>query len=160
MSARTTCHCPEINDQDWHLKDQDWSGKFFYFDDVQHFFGVPLGLEKRIGEMRQEIARKGYQFVNPDQVLHLPGSFQGRLLMEIEDPKQYDANVETFENARILTRVYHGPRSGIRDAVEALKAFTTDRTHIEPSVIYHWPVTCARCAPNRGGDKVVLFARV
>jgi len=160
MSARTTCSCPEIEDQDWHLQDQDWSGKFFYFDDLPHLFGAPLGMEKRRQEMKSEIARKGYELINPDLVLHRAGSFQGKLLMEIKDPEQYDANVERFDNARVLSRVYLGPRSRLRDAVEELKAFTQDRTHIEPTVIYFWHVTCAKCAERRGGDKTVLFARV
>jgi hypothetical protein len=160
MAGRTTCSCPDVNDQDWHLQDRDWSGKFFYFEYVQHLFYMPLQLDKVIQNMKLDIARKGYQPVNPDQILYLPGSFQGRVLMEIQDPEQYDANVEKFENARILSRVYKGPRNRIKNAVEELKAFTQDKTHLIPSKIYYWHTTCPKCAPTKGGDKTVLFARV
>jgi hypothetical protein len=82
------------------------------------------------------------------------------MLIEIQDPKQYDANVETFENARMLSRVYRGPKPGLANAVEEIKAFAQDKTHILPGIIYLWHTTCSKCAPRRGGEHVVLFARV
>jgi len=93
-------------------------------------------------------------------VLHVPGRFSGRIFTEIEDPKQYDANVELFENARILMRVYRGPKSGLGDAIEEIKAFAQDRSHILPGMIYQWHASCDLCGPRRGGEIVVLFARV
>jgi len=160
MAATTPCHCPEINDQDWHLKDQTWDGKFFYFEYVRHLFNVPLGYDKQLIAMKQDVTRKGYKFVNPDMVLYQPGAFQGRIFMEIEDPEQYDANVETFDHARMLSRVYKGSRSSSGAALQELKAFTQDRTHLDPIVIYFWRVTCSKCAKTKGYEKTVLFARV
>jgi len=160
MDDQKKCKCPEIEDQDWHLKDLDWSGKFFYFEDLPHFFNVPLGLEKKQEEMKAQIVRKGYSIVNEDMILHEPGLFRGRLLLEIEDPEQYDANVLQFENARILTRVHHGGSGGLKESLDELKAFTQDRTHVLPGAIYYWHVTCPKCAKERGGDKTVLLARV
>lgn len=160
MAEQRACHCPDIDDQDWHMKDMDWSNKFFYFDDLPHFFNVPLGFERVVGEMKNQIARKGYTMVNPDLILHLPALFQGKVLVEIEDPQQYDANIVPFENARILTRVYQGSRAGLKQAVEELKAFAQDRTHILPNAIYHWHITCAQCAKERGGEKTVLLAQI
>lgn len=160
MTNPKTCHCPEINDRDWRLQDLDWSGKIFYFDYLPHILNAPLGFDKRLQDMKSQIGRKGYKCVNPQMVLYLPGMFQGRLLMEIEDPEQYDANVEIFENARILTRVHKGPSSRIGNTVEELKAFVQDRTHILPTIIYRWPVTCPICANQKGGDKTILLARV
>jgi hypothetical protein len=160
MASETSCHCPDIQDQDWHLKDLDWSGKFFYFEYVRHIFNVPLGMDKTLQQMKQDIEHKGYRLLNPDMVLYLPGTFQGKIFMEIADPEQYDANVEVFQNARILTRLYKGPRSQIKEAVTALVAFTQDRALIEPNAIYYWHVTCDKCAKLRGGEKTILFARV
>jgi hypothetical protein len=160
MAPPTSCNCPDVNDQDWHLKDQDWSGKFFYFEYVRHLFNIPLGYDKQLQAMKRDLARKGYQLVTPDMVLHQPGAFQGRILMEIKDPEQYDANVESFDNARILSRVYRGPRSSIGSAVQELKAFTQDRAHLEPIVVYYWQTTCKRCAKTKGYEKTILFARV
>lgn len=159
MVVIKTCACPEINDQDWHLQDTDWSGKFFYFDYLRHFLKIPLNYAKKCQEMKSEIVRKGYQIIQPDLVLRLPGLFQGRILTEIEEPEQYDANVEKFENARILTRVYKGSPGGLKVALEELKAFVQDRTHVLPSAVYYWHVTCPICSPKRGW-KTVLFARV
>ncbi len=160
MTRQTTCNCPEISDQDWHMKDQDWSGRIFYFDYLQHFFNLPLGFAKRLSEIKLEIARKGYQLLESEVILYQPGLFQGRILLEIKDPEQYDANVEVFENARVLSRVFSGPRNKLGAAVAELKAFTLDRTHIEPGIIYYWHTTCPVCTDKRGGDKTVLFARV
>ncbi len=160
MSKTAVCRCPDVNDADWHLKDQDWSGKFFYFEDVPHFFNTPLGWTKAVDAMKSDIQRKAYQWVRKEMVLHVPGRFTGRIFIEIEDPKQYDANVELFENARILTRVFRGPKSGLGDAIEEIKAFAQDRTHILPGVIYLWHASCAVCGQRRGGEVIVLFARV
>ncbi len=160
MADTPPCTCPEIRDQDWHMKDQDWSGKFFYFEDLPHFFNVPLQYDRKLQMMKEDIARKGYRLLAPDMVLYLPGSFQGRIMMEIADPEQYDANVDQFDDARVLSRVVSGPRNRLSDAIEELKAFAEDRTHIAPGKVYYWYVTCARCARTRGGDKTVLFARV
>ncbi len=160
MADSTTCNCPEINDQDWHLKDENWDKKFFYFDYVRHFFNVPLGYDKQLRAMKLNIAKKGYQLANPDMVLYQPGTFQGRILMEIKDPEQYDANVEPFENARMLSRVHQGSRGDLGNALQELKAFTQDRTHLDPSIIYYWHTTCSKCAKTRGYEKTVLFARV
>ena len=160
MSKTVICLCPDISDEDWHLKDQDWSGKFFYFEDVLHIFNLPVGWTKAVEAMKSDLVRKGYQALHPEMVLHVPGQFSGRIFTEIEDPKQYDANVELFENARILTRVYRGSKSGLGNAIEEIKAFAQDRSHILPGVIYQWRASCDICGPRRGGEVVVLFARV
>ena len=160
MAASISCNCPDVNDQDWHLQDQNWDGKFFYFEYVRHFFNVPLGYDKQLRAMKRDMARKGFRLVNADMVLYQPGLFQGRLLMEINDPDQYDANVERFDQARLLSRVHQGSRSGLKDALQELKAFTQDRAHLDPLIIYYWYTTCDKCAKIRGYEKTVLFARV
>ncbi|RJP74167.1 MAG: hypothetical protein C4524_13335 [Candidatus Zixiibacteriota bacterium] len=160
MAEATPCTCPEINDQDWHNMDQNWTGKFFYFEDIPHVFNVPVGYDKKLQQMKADIQRKGYQPVNPDMVLYLPGTFQGRVMMEIKDPEQLDANVEQFDNARMLSRVFRGARKRLGDAISELKAFTQDRAHIDPVRIYFWQVTCPKCEKQRGGNKTVLFGRV
>lgn len=160
MDKDKTCQCPEIKYEDWHLQELDWSGKYFYFEYLYHFLKIPLGLEKRRAFMLTEIERKGYTTVNPERVLHLPGIFQGRILVEIEDPEQYDANVEQFDDARMLTRVHVGPRSGLKRSLAELVAFTQDRTHILPGTVYYWYVSCPICAKQAKLEKTVLFARV
>ncbi len=160
MPAVSSCDCPEIKDEDWHLKDFDWSGKYFYFVEVPHVLKVPLALDKRKAQLSEEISEKGYAVVNPELILYQPGMFRGKLLLEIEDPEQFDAYVTRFDDARIFTRVHRGGSGGLKKSVEELKAFTLDRAHVLPREIYQWQVTCPRCAPDRGGEKVVLFARV
>lgn len=160
MDEPRECRCPEIDDRDWHLQEMDWSGKFFYFEDLAHFFRIPLGMERKQEILREETARKGYQVINDDLIMHEPGMFQGHLLIEIADPEQYDANVLQFDNARVLTRVYRGAPGGMKKALDELKAFAQDRTHVLPGAIYFWYVTCPKCASKRGGNKTVLLARV
>jgi hypothetical protein len=160
VSAESSCNCPEIKDEEWHLKDFDWSGKFFYFVEVPHVLKVPLALDKKKNELSDEISEKGYTSVNPELVLYQPGMFRGKLLVEIEDPEQFDANVTLFDDARVFTRVHHSRTGSLKNTIEELKAFTLDRSHVLPREIYFWQVTCPHCAPDRGGDKVVLFARV
>ena len=160
MADSRSCDCPEIDEQDWHLKEFDWSGKIFYFEDVPHFFNIPLGLDKKREAMEADIQQKGYEIVHADMILHQPGMFKGRIFIEIEDPEQYDANVIQFENAQILTRVYKGSSAGIKSAIAELKAFCEDRTHLPPGAIYLWRVTCPKCASQRGGDITVLFGRI
>lgn len=142
------------------MKDLDYTGKYFYFEDVPHLLGKPIGMGKKLSEMKHQIERKGYTMINPEIILHLSGSFSGRILVEIENPDQYDANVDFFENARILTRVYKGSLGGIKKGVGELVAYAEDRTHIGPSAIYYWHVSCPICAKQSGSNKVVLFARV
>jgi hypothetical protein len=160
MNTEKNCQCPEIEDELWHLQDLNWSGKFFYFEYLYHFLKIPLGMEKRREEMFADIDRKGYQAVNPERVIHLPGMFQGRIMVEIEDPEQYDANVEKFDNARILTRVHRGSRSGLRRSLIELQAFSQDRAHIPPGAVYYWYASCPRCAKLPRLQKVVLLARI
>lgn len=160
MATPQTCTCADLNDEDWHMKDQNWNGKFFYFEYVRHLFNTPLGFDKQLQAMKRDIAHKGYQLVKPDMVLHQSGAFQGRILLEIADPQQYDANVETFDNARMFSRVHNGSRSNLGNALQELKAFTQDRAHLDPIIIYYWHATCPRCAKTRGREKTVLFARV
>jgi hypothetical protein len=160
MADQPSCNCPEIDEQDWHLKDTDWSGKIFYFEDVPHILGTPLGLEKKQDAMKADIQQKGYEMINPELILHQPGLFGGRIFVEVQDPEQYDANVIQFENARVLTRAYKGPASGVKQAIAELKAFCEDRTHLPPGAIYLWHVTCSKCASQRGGTIKVLFGRV
>ncbi|MBU0519587.1 hypothetical protein KKA00_05495 [bacterium] len=162
MAADNNCSCPEVEvkEIEWHNKDMDWSGKFFYFEDVRHAFNVPLGLEAKRTEMKQDIERKGYTMINPDLTLHESGMFTGRIFVEIENPEQLDANVIQFGDARILTRYYKGSAAGMKRALEELKTFTLDKTHILPRSIYIWHLTCPKCAGKRGGDKSILFAKV
>jgi len=160
MPETSNCNCPEINELEWHNKDMDWSGKFFYYLEVRHAFNVPLGLDAKRTEMKQEIERKGYTMINPDLTLHEPGMFKGKIFVEIEDPEQLDANVMQFGDARILTRFYKGSAAGMKQALEELKTFTLDKTHILPRAIYIWHLTCQKCAGSRGGDKSILFAKV
>lgn len=160
MTGEKTCQCPEIEYDKWHLQDMDWSGKYFYFEYLNHILRIPLGLEKQRDLMLAEIETKSYTAVDPQMILHLPGLFQGRILVEIEDPEQYDANVERFDDARILTRVHTGPRSGLKRSLAELEAFTQDRTHILPIAVYYWYASCPVCTKQTKLEKTVLLARV
>ncbi|TKJ41802.1 hypothetical protein CEE37_04335 [candidate division LCP-89 bacterium B3_LCP] len=160
MSNEKKCQCPAIEDENWHLQDLNWSGKYFYFAYLNHFFGIPLSIEKVKEKLFTEINQKEYTTVYPSMILHLPGLFQGRLLVEIEDPGQYDANVELFEEVRILTRVHRGPKKNLKRSVDEIKAFAQDRAHILPGKIYFWYATCQICAPESSLEKTVLFARI
>ncbi|MFH1861669.1 MAG: hydrolase [bacterium] len=154
------CQCVDIKDSDWHLQDMDWSGKFLYYDLLPHFLGMPLGFEKKVQYLKRQIAEKAYKLVNPDMILQESGTFRGAILMEIEDPGQYDANVEQLENVCVLTRVYNGPAGNIKQGIGELRAFVLDRKHFPPAKIYLWYITCSSCIKRRGKAKVVLLGRL
>jgi len=159
MSPHTECHCPDVDPSEWHLKDLNWSGKFFYYDSLTHVFNSPVGYEKRVVELKAAIAEKGYTLVNPDMVLVKPGAFQGTIMMEINDPEQLDANVEPFNNVRILSRVYFGPVGKLKKGIEEVKAFAQDKSGLSPKTVYVWYLTCSHCNSRKGSDITVMLAR-
>ena len=147
------CSCPDIRDEEWDVKEHNWSGKKFYAVGLPMIYHVPVNIGSKYRQLKSEIERKGYQLTGPFHFLQKDGVFRGMVIAEIKNPGKPDPKVTTFGTTKVWSKVYYGSWRYLRDAVKELK----EQTGKQFKSVYFWYVTCPECAEEKG-YKTVIFA--
>lgn len=147
------CGCPDINEEEWQMKEHNWEGRTFYVVPTLTILHIPVGIAKSIQQMMREIKEKGYRIVEPARILSRDGLFRGDVMVEIEPPSQRDPRVKTFGAGRVLSVVHPGPWKRLSAAAAELMRQTKQK----PTAMYFWYVSCPECRKTRG-EQTVVFA--
>ncbi|MCL4535815.1 MAG: hypothetical protein M1370_11735 [Bacteroidetes bacterium] len=147
------CGCPDIDDDEWQLKEHNWQGKAFYVVPTMTLLHIPVGMANSIQQMMREVKEKGYRLVEPARILSRDGLFRADVMVEIEPPSQPDPRVKTFGGGRLLSIVHPGPWKRLGTGAAELMR----QTRQKPRAMYFWYVACPECRKIRG-EKTVIFA--
>ena len=154
--ALKKCTCPHIKPEDWEGKEFDWENKTFYFLPINCILYKPQGLQDKIRQLRKEIIEKNYEFTDFIPVLCEWAAFKGRLMVQIENPQKYDANIYVFDMGKIFSTVFQGPSKKFKQAVKDFAGQVELEHGIPPQSILVWYVHCPVCAKEKNNMAVIF----
>ncbi len=142
----------KFNELAWESKEFDWTGKTFYFIPIINVFGHPFGLGNKLFQLNRDCRQAGCKTLSGIILIQYK-LFGGRLMIEIEKPDQYDAQVITFEDTTTVDTVVHkGSAASIGRTAARLKQRVSSRRSMEPRAIYYWLVN------GIGSERAVVFS--
>lgn len=153
---RLECGCP-ASFPDWHQQDINLGAELVYVAPVPMFLHMPIGYELRVERQRQTLERLHLNERWPDLVLTRTGLLRGKLLRLLE-PATSPAYGLMYLPAPFQVRgfLHHG---SITDISRSVKIMQSELVNLgrRPLELYLSHLTCPRCAPLRGGDKILLL---
>ena len=154
------CICPRIDEARWDDQEHRWVERFFYCQPLRYFFGLPVNTGAKVLRMLQTIDARGYHLAEPLQVLFTEARFKGMLLVGIERPEDDSRlSVTCFKEAYWYSRIHHGSFPQARVKARQLKEELLGRGK-RVGELYYWCITCPVCREERGGESLVLLARI
>lgn len=141
-----------FNENSWEQKEFDWTGKAFYFVSLISVFNRPVFLSRKLEQLNREIVERHY--IRQSKIILIQyGMIKSRVMIEIQPPEQYDAQVVNLDDrTNVDTMIYKGPLSKIGDHFKLLAERVTSKRGIEPRSLYY------SYAPNPAVIKRILFA--
>ncbi len=144
----------------WEDAEFDWDPKTLYSISMNVFFGKPSKLFENVQQLRAEIDSKGY-VIKPEAMLLMEVDlFKGKLHIEIEKPREYDANVSTLEKSKLFTAVHNGPMKTIKNTAKALKSKVEAAKGVSPTATYYWDFRHGPELAGQRADRFVVLCRV
>lgn len=154
------CDCPEIVDTEWDLTEHTWDDKSFFTVSLPMVMHRPIGLKTRMDKAMTRIREKGYKMIHPRTVLQKDGFLRGKIMIGIKKPAEAGPNVDVFHQARLVSKVFVGPWSGLGRGVSELLSFIRSKERAHPKAIYFWYVTCRQCVETENDMKTVILAEL
>lgn len=154
------CICPTVNDADWQDREHRWVERYFYRQSLRYFFGLPVQAHRRVQQVWSTLESRDYTLTEPVQILFAQARFRGAVLVGIERPTDDSRlSIRCFREAYWYSRVCPGPLGQALAGARQLKKDLAARGK-NVCELYYWCITCPHCRPEKGGDRVVLLARI
>ncbi len=150
------CGCLSIIEEEWDLVVRDWDEKEFYSLRVPMFFHRPIGLSRRLAKAMSVVRHQEYEMIKPSLILLKDGLFVGRIMVGIKTLKEKHSKVLTMPSRKMISKVFHGDRKALNDAVSELLSYARSKQSKQPENIYFWYTTCQECDPTNEGKLVIL----
>ncbi len=154
-----TCGCPNIVDEDWELKETEWSETTYFRMKIPMFFHVPIGLNRKLRKAREKLLEKGYIEALPHTVMLKDGFFSGLILVAIEPTAAREPDMEVIPAGSIITKVFKRGEKSLNKTVAELLSYVRSKTDEHPSAVFFWLVTCEECM-GREQEKTVIIAKL
>jgi len=158
-SNTKSCGCPSIIDEDWELKETEWTETAFYKTRISMFFHVPIGLNKKLKKAREKMAEKGYSESIPHTVMLKDGLFSGLVLIGVEPATTREPDIEVVTSGPIVTKVFKSGGKSLNKTVAELLSYIRSKTDAHPEAVYFWLVTCDECMDG-DQEKIVIIAKL
>lgn len=154
-----SCGCPNIVDEDWELKETEWTETTYYRMKIPMFFHVPIGLNRRLKKAREKLLEKGYNEAIPHTVMLKDGLFSGSILIGTEPTATREPDIEVVPSGSIITKVFKRGEKSLNKTVAELLSYVRSKTDAHPSAVYFWLVMCDECM-GREQEKTVIIAKL
>ncbi|MDP1708381.1 MAG: hypothetical protein Q8L89_04875 [Gammaproteobacteria bacterium] len=152
------CGCP-ASFPDWHQQDIDLGGELVHMATAPMFLHMPIGYELRANRQRETLEQLKLKERWPGLVLIQTGLLRGRLLRLLE-PAVSPAHGLSYLASPFQVRgfLHQGPVTTVSASVKQLQSSLVNAGR-RPLELYLGHLTCPRCAPQRGGEKILLLRR-
>lgn len=150
------CGCP-ASFPDWHQQDINLGGQLVHTMSVPMFLHMPIGYELRTEHQRATLERLKLKERWPGLVLVQTGLLRGKLLRLLE-PATSPAHGLAYLASPFQVRgfLHQGPVNTIARSVKQMQSELVGAGR-RPLELYLSHLTCPHCAPQRGGEKILLL---
>jgi hypothetical protein len=152
------CGCPE-SFPDWHEQDIALGGRLAHTLPLPTFLHMPIGYELRRERQRLTLQRLGLKESWPGLVLLRTGLLRGKLLRLLEPATSPAGGLSYLPHPFWVRGFLHqGPITAMAQSARHVQSALV-RSGKKPLELYLGHLTCPRCAPTRGGEKILLLRR-
>lgn len=118
---------------------------------------MPLGYEIYVHRQQRLLEQLHLRELWPGLVLTRTGLLRGSITRLLEDTPSLSRHVGYLPTPfQVRAHLHHGAVATIRQAVQVMQAQLLDGGCM-PKELYLCYLTCPRCAPERGGEKILLL---
>lgn len=156
---RLECGCPSVYPQAWHGKDINLGACLVHSLSIPMFFHMPIAYEAYLFKQHRDIEQLGLHPKWPGFVMTQSAMFRGKILCPLQEEHSPARAVHRLPNPYWLrARLVEGDVGSIRDVVKSMQSDLIAEG-LMPKELYLCYLTCPRCAPERGGSKIMILRR-
>ncbi len=144
----------------WEDNELEWMHKHFYTVPLPCMMGKPRKLYETVLRLKAEIETKEYQIKDESMLLIETGFLQGRVLIEIRKPDDYDASVFELEPSQIMTTVHHGPFKTIKKTVQEHEEKVKRIKGLNPTHTWIWDFRHGPQLAGQRSDRFVVLCQI
>lgn len=155
---RLACGCPDTF-PDWNGKDVELSLHPAHILPISTFFYMPLSYMTSLERQRDDIERLELQEPWPGFILTQTNFMSGRIISLLSSAQSPSRHVMCLPAAfQLHGKLHPGGISTLRNSARELQSTLFDAGRM-PKELFLAHLTCPRCAPQRGGEKILLLRR-
>lgn len=148
------CGCPQLDPEDWHEVESDWSDIAFVRTSTTAVMGVPVGFAGIREELEKKAAKAGASVPADAMFLLGAGRFRRPVLLEIEEPAAGKDVVHPGGFA--YTRLVPAPWGDMQKVVDSTEAVATEKYGRKPDDLWVWYLTCRACSNERNFETLIV----
>lgn len=150
------CNCPQLDPEDWHEVESDWSDITFLQASTGAVLGVPTGLKDVRDDLRAKALKLGATVPEDAMLLLGEGRFRRPVLLEIEGGTEGHEKEVLQPGGVAFTRLVPAPIGGMKKAVDETRRLGRERYGRDPSETWLWYITCRICSRPRNFETLVV----
>jgi len=156
---RLDCGCPSTYPQEWDGQDVNLGAWLVHSVTVPMFLHMPIAYEAYLLKQHRDIEQLGLHPKWPGFVLTRSAMFRGRILCPLIEEHSPARAVHRLANPFWLrARLIEGDVGAIRTWAQRMQSELIAEGRM-PKELYLCYLTCPRCAPERGGSKIMILRR-
>lgn len=154
--GETGC-CPSLNKKEWDKKTHKWKNKPFYKTSYLSLFHVPLNIGDIVTKAMNVLEKR--KLVKPPTIMlsKEDGMFSSTMLIEMARETS-DLPLEKL-NGEFVSMLFEGDYKDAGMWVKQMLDYVKSKGK-ETTQLYHWYVTCPKCAKEYGKNQTVIFAQL
>lgn len=142
---------------DFDQKEEDWSGFTFYWLPVKCIFGKPVGLENVFRQLISTVSKERLQFKQSPRILFEPGTFSAKVMVEVDIPDSYNAQVLTCVAGKVFSAEAIGDGSQLEKVADRQRKKVEADGYVIQGV-YFWYITDSPWELKKS-SRTVVFVR-
>lgn len=155
----TSCKCPRQYPAEWDGKDIDLGGRCTHIMSIPMFMHMPIAYDTYINKQDTELANLEIEETWPNFTLTKTGGFRGQLIRLLEPNQSPSRRIQYLPSPfNVRVEIHPGDVGGIQRPLRAMSLDLLEEKK-RPKELYLCHLTCAICADERGGQKIMLLRR-
>jgi hypothetical protein len=154
VEAPPECDCPQLEFDDWHEVESDWSDIQFLKASLPALGGVPIGFAGARQKLLAEAGKLGLTVPDSPMVLLGEGRLRRPVLLEVES---------AAPNARVVqpggvawSRIVSAHFGDMKRLAAETGASARARYGRDPGALWVWYLTCAVCSEARNWETMFV----
>jgi hypothetical protein len=154
VDAPPECDCPQLDFDDWHEVESDWSDIQFLKAALPAVAGVPIGYAGMRQKLAAEAAKLGLTVPDSPMVLLGEGRLRRPVLLEVETGAPHARVVQPGGVA--WSRIVPAHFGDMKRLAAETRDMARARYGRDPGALWVWYLTCAVCSEARNWETMFV----
>ena len=151
------CTCPELDPEEWHETESDWSEAPFIHTTVAAMMGVPLRFKHVRGKLEELAEAAGATVPDDAMLIFGPGKVRRQVMIEVE----VDGDPASRKGVHVpggiaYSRLVAAPWGEMKRIARDTEAAAAERYGKKPDALWVWYLTCNICSAERNYETLFI----